>query len=94
LHSGVVCTSWRIRCFPSENGVLKKTFRSWSRRSSDEKPPFEARSQSVQSLSPGVNMAASFSELKYPRAWVYKASLQVVGVEEPDVPLPALRSPS
>src|SRR5689334_1990841 len=76
-HSGVDCTSRRIRCWPSENGVLKNIERSWSRRSRDEKPPLEGRSQSVQSLSPGVRMAGAFRELKKPSACVYKASLQM-----------------
>ena len=60
----------------------------------EENPPLEGRSQSVQSLSPGVRIAGARNELKYPRACVYKASLQVVGVVELGVPLPALRSPS
>ena len=63
-HNPSVWTSWRIRCRPSENGLLKKTRRSWSRRSSDEYPPLAGRSQSVQSLSPGVKTAGAFSELK------------------------------
>jgi hypothetical protein len=44
--------------------VLKNTFRSWSSRSSELKPPFAGRSQSVQSLSPGVNTAGAFSASK------------------------------
>ena len=32
----------RSRCWPMENGVLKKTWRSWSSRSSELKPPLEA----------------------------------------------------
>src|SRR4051812_4724606 len=78
-QSGVDCTSMRIRFWPSENGVLKNKARSWSRRSSDENPPLEGRSQSVQSLSPVVKTAGAFKELKNPRACVYKASTQVVG---------------
>ena len=58
------------------------------------KPPFEGRSQSVQSLSPGVKIAGAFSELKNVSAWMYSASLHVVGVVDPAVQLPALRSPS
>ena len=53
---------------PKENGVLKNTCRSWSSRSATKKPPFDGRSQSVQSLSPGVNTAGARSELKNPSA--------------------------
>ncbi len=48
-----------ILCCPSENGVLKKTARSWSSRSSELNPPFFARSQSTQSLSPVVKTAGA-----------------------------------
>jgi hypothetical protein len=44
--------------------VLKKTPRSYWSRSSELKPPFVVRSQSVQSLSPGVKIAGSSSESK------------------------------
>src|SRR5262249_509315 len=86
-HSGVVCTSWCSLCCPRVNGVLKKTWRSCESRSSDEKPPFDARSQSVQSLSPGVNTAGARSELKYPSERTYRALSH--GLFEP-----ALRPPS
>ena len=32
---GAAWTSWRSRCWPSENGVEKKSLRSWSSRSSE-----------------------------------------------------------
>ena len=74
--------------------MLKKTCRSWSRRSRELNPPFDGRSQSVQSLSPGVKIAGAFRALKKPRAYVYRASLQVVGVTELAVLLPPFKSPS
>ena len=58
--------------------------RSWSRRSSDEYPG--VRSQSVQSLSPGVNVAGARRLLRYARACVYTESLHSLE--------PLLRSPS
>ena len=59
-----VCTSSFIVCLPSDVGVLKKRCRSYSSRSSELKPPFEVRSQSVQSLSPGVKIAGFSSALR------------------------------
>lgn len=53
---------------PLAKGIvsLKKTFRSWSSLSRELNEPFAGRSQSVQSLSPGVTIAADFKALKYP----------------------------
>src|SRR5690349_3899202 len=67
-QSGSVCTSCWIGSCPSEEIVLKNNCRSWSSRSREENPPLLVRSQSVQSLSPGVKIAADCSELKYPSA--------------------------
>ena len=61
-QSGCVWTSWRIRRCPSEYCVLKNSRRSKSSRSRDENPGI--RSQSTQSLSPGVNTAGASSALK------------------------------
>jgi hypothetical protein len=51
-------------CCPSDRSVAKKTLRSYWSRSSELKPPLLVRSQSVQSLSPGVKIAGLSSELK------------------------------
>src|SRR6266550_5041127 len=72
-QSGVDCTCWRRRRCPSEKGVLKNSARSLSSCASDEYPA--VRSQSVQSLSPGVKAAGARSELRYPSAWVETASV-------------------
>src|SRR5262245_45540758 len=65
-QSGAVCSSSSIVCWPNDRLSEKKTLRSYCSRSSELKPPFEVRSQSVQSLSPGVKIAGSRSESKYP----------------------------
>src|SRR5262249_44085720 len=74
--------------------VEKRNCRSCCSGSSSLNEPFAGRSQSVQSLSPGVKNAGCWSELKYVSACSYSASLHVVGVWEPAMPLPAFRSPS
>jgi hypothetical protein len=61
---GVDCTSTFIGFSPSDRSVPKKTARSYCSRSSELKPPFVVRSQSVQSLSPGMKNAGFFSESK------------------------------
>jgi hypothetical protein len=63
---GAACTSCSIRWTPKEYGVSNIVSRMWLSRSSELKPPFDARSQSVHSLSPGVYMAGATSELRYP----------------------------
>jgi hypothetical protein len=63
-HNGFDCTSSFIRCRPSETSSAKKNVRPYCRRSSELNPPFVVRSQSVQSLSPGVKIAGFSSESK------------------------------
>ena len=53
-----------IGCLPErERFVQKKSCALVVEPLSELKPPFAGRSQSVQSLSPGVNIAAFFSAL-------------------------------
>jgi hypothetical protein len=59
---GAACTSSRSGCWPSENGVENRTLRSNASRSAELTPGL--RSQSVQSLSPGVNIAGARSMFK------------------------------
>jgi hypothetical protein len=70
-QSGAVCTSAFICSWPSDRSAYlpeKNTVRSCVRRSRESNGPLERRSQSVQSLSPGVKNAGFLSELKKPSA--------------------------
>src|SRR5215510_1089711 len=65
-HGGAVWTSVVIVFCPNDWSVEKKSSRSRCSRSSSLNEPFDGRSQSVQSLSPGVKNAGWCRELRYP----------------------------